>query len=72
MGGAVSILAANEASDLLSGLILMAPMTSVEKIKAIPMNRILFPLLKCFARWLPWLPAGSKSENPVKEIHENL
>lgn len=62
-GGCISTYLAQRLGDELDGLVLVAPMLSVERIKAQPVNSILLPLVDCFSACWPTLPAGGKAPN---------
>ena len=66
MGGCVAAIAAEEldnSQSRLTGLVLVAPMLSLERVKKKPINRILLPLSGCISSCWPTLAVGSKAEN---------
>ena len=77
MGGCIVAHVAEQlctSGEDLDGIVLAAPMLSLERVKNKPANKILLPLSGCVSACWPSLPVGSKSTNPfypeIKAEHD--
>lgn len=70
-GGCVAVHAAHKNPDLCNGLILLAPMLSLEKVGSKGLNYYLKPLAPFFSWLLPYTPLAATNKNVMfPEIQE--
>jgi alpha-beta hydrolase superfamily lysophospholipase len=70
MGGGVCTRIASERPELIDGMVLVAPLIQMERIKARWPNPILLPLVDAMSVLWPSLAAGSKSSNPFPMLRK--
>lgn len=63
MGGCVVASVGELLGDSIDGIILLAPMLSLEQVKAKPINKVLLPFVSVLACVVPLLPIGAKAKN---------
>ena len=64
LGGGVCLAVAARRPELVDGFVLVAPLISLDRVKAHGWNKILLPIGGLISLLYPTLPAGSKSPNP--------
>lgn len=72
LGGCVLVSAAHQVPDAFSGVVLLAPMLSLEKMKADPINAVLRPFASLLAWLVPSLPIVAIPRNtmfPLIQVH---
>ena len=64
LGGCLCTMVAARRPELVDGMVLIAPLVTMDEVKKKPMNKVLRPLVGVLAVCAPALAAGKKSPNP--------